>query len=384
MSTTDDKAAQIQLLTPVQYLPGVGPQRAARYEKLGIRCAQDLLFQFPRDYQDMSQMCTADDLVEGELASLVGTIDEIDLRETRNDGTILAMLVRADDDFVRLLWFNQPFVKDRFKESNRVLVSGKPKKQGMRWEFVHPQMRLLGDDEDASGQILPVYPLTEGLKQADVRRAAKPVALALADELEDVLPIYFREANNLCSIGDAIRQIHLPADQNELQSARRRFVFQELLVLQLALAMRRTQQLSRGSVALPCDARVDARIRRLFSFPLTAGQEKVITEITTDMGRQVPMNRLLQGDVGSGKTLVAIYAMLVAVVGKCQAVLMAPTEVLARQHFDSLSKVLAAAQVRVRLLSGSLSAAERRDTLAAVKAGEVDLVVGTQALSTPS
>ena len=380
MSATENSSARIQLKTPIQYLPGVGPQRAARYERLGIYSARDLLFRFPRDYQDLTQTCNALELEEGQPASLVGTIDEIDHRRTRDNRSILAMLIRAEGDFVRALWFNQPYAATRLKESDRVLVSGKPRKQGLRWEFVHPQIRPLEDDEDATGQILSVYGLTEGLKQWDLRRAVRSVVDALASELDEVLPSYFRDQYELCGIDEAIRQIHFPHDQIQLNAARRRFVFQELLVLQLALAFRRAQQLSRGAIALPCDARVDARIRRLFPFPLTEGQEQVIREITADMGREVPMNRLLQGDVGSGKTVVAIYAMLVSVVSKCQAALMAPTEVLARQHYESLSKLLAAAQVRVRLLSGSLSPAQRRETLAAIAAGEVDLVVGTQAL----
>ncbi len=377
-STNKDEA--IQMRTPVQYLPGVGPQRAVRYGKLGVHFAHEFLFLFPRDYHDMSQICSAIDLQEGEPVSLTGTIDEIDLRKTRNDGTILAILVRTEGDFVRAMWFNQTYAKDRFRESDRVLLSGVPKKQGLRWEFVHPQMRRLEPDEEAHGQIVPLYPLTEGLRQHEVRRAMRPVVEALAPQLEEVFPEAFRQQFRLCRLADAIRQIHLPSNQAELEAARRRFVFQELLVLQLALAIRRRQQQSRGSIALPRDARVDARIRRLFPFPLTAGQERVIAEICADMSREIPMNRLLQGDVGSGKTVVAIYAMLVAVVGKCQAALMTPTEVLASQHFDSLRKILAAAQVRVRLLSGSLTPAERRETLAAVKVGDVDLVVGTQAM----
>ena len=379
-STRTDISPSIELQTPVQYLPSVGPQRAVRYEKLGIRFAQDLLFQFPRDYQDMSQMCLASELQEGQPASVIGTIEELDVRETRNNRTMLAMLIKAPDDYVRAMWFNQSYMKDRFRESDRVLLSGTPKKQGQRWEFVHPRLRKLEPDEDATGQILPIYPLTDGLKQNDLRRAVKPVVDSLASLIPEVLPEELRSRYQLCSIETAIRQIHLPADQDELAVARRRFIFQELLVQQIALAVRRAQQSTRGSIALPCDARVDARIRKLFSFPLTKGQERVIREIVADMGRETPMNRLLQGDVGSGKTVVAIYAMLVAVVGKTQAALMAPTEVLARQHYASLSKLLAAAQVRVRLLSGSITTAERRTTLEEVKNGGVDLVVGTQAM----
>ncbi len=381
MSSTDKKdATDLQLLTPVQYLPGVGPQRAARFEKLGVITARDLLFLFPRDYQDMSQICTAAELCEGQPASLVGVIEEVDLRNTGPGRCLFAALIRVAGDHVRGIWFNQPYIADRLRESQRVLISGTPKRQGLRWEFVHPRIQPLGPDEQADGKILPVYPLTEGLKQADLRRVTQTVVSQLAAEIDDVLPVTFRDQHQLCSIHEALCQIHQPTDQSRLTAARRRFVFQELFVLQLALAFRRAQQVSRGAIALQCDARVDARIRRLFSFPLTAGQEDVIRDITNDMSRQQPMNRLLQGDVASGKTVVAIYAMLVAVVGNYQAALMAPTEVLARQHYESLSKVLSAADVRVALLTGSLTPAQRRDTVAAIERGDVDLLVGTQAM----
>ncbi len=382
MSATDRKnaAPDLQLLTPVQYLPGVGPQRAARYEKLGIFAARDLLFFFPRDYQDMSQVCSVSELCEGEAASLVGVIEEIDLRNTGPGRCLLATLIRGADDYVRAIWFNQPYLADRLRESQRVLISGTPKRQGLRWEFVHPRIQPLGPDEKGDGEILPVYPLTEGLKQADLRRVTRLVVAQLASQIDDVLPPAFRAQHQLCSIHEALGQIHQPSDQVRLTAARRRFVFQELLVLQLALAFRRGQQMSRGAIALPCDARVDARIRRLFAFPLTAGQEAVIRDIIADLALPHPMNRLLQGDVASGKTVVAIYAMLVAVVGGCQAALMAPTEVLARQHFESLRRLLAKAEVHVALLAGSLTPAQRRDTLAAIERGDVDLVVGTQAM----
>ncbi|MEM7316275.1 MAG: ATP-dependent DNA helicase RecG, partial [Planctomycetota bacterium] len=191
----------------------------------------------------------------------------------------------------------------------------------------------------------------------------------------------FIDENELWSIHAALANVHFPRSTEALESARRRFIFQELLVLQLALATRKHQlESSARAEPITTTAQIDARIRRLFEFELTDGQERAIKEIVADMDRTIPMNRLLQGDVGSGKTMVAIYAMLVATAQGFQAALMAPTEVLARQHYQTLSKALAQARVKVALWTGQLTAAERRETQAQIESGEVNLVVGTQAL----
>ena len=199
--------------------------------------------------------------------------------------------------------------------------------------------------------------------------------------MDEVFPAEYLAAHNLAPIREAVEQIHNPESRDSLARARRRFVYQELLIMQLALAIKRHGQHDlRQAPPLEATPKIDARIRRLFPFQLTAGQNQVIVEITRDMAQPHPMNRLLQGDVGSGKTVVAVYALLLAIAHGQQAALMAPTELLARQHADTIEEFLTASRVRWGLLTGALTQAERRDTLVKIAAGEIDLVIGTQAI----
>src|SRR5262249_52176796 len=278
--------------------------------------------------------------------------------------------------YLRCLWFNQPWMRQKLAEGRRVLISGEPKLEGMRWEMAHPRVEVLADDEDApAGRILPVYSLTEGINQSQMRRIVSGVVESHASLVDDVFPDDYLQAHRLWPIRAALLQIHQPNDAGSLEEAERRFIYQELLVLQLALAIRKWRlSHQRQAPPLPTSSKIDARITRLFPFELTGGQRRAIDEIAADMGRPFPMNRLLQGDVGSGKTVVAMYAMLLAVAHGYQAALMAPTEILARQHLETLCRALAASKVRLTLLTGSLSANEKQDVLKKIAAGEVDVV----------
>jgi ATP-dependent DNA helicase RecG len=383
MSTAPQKTPTEMLQTPVQFLKGVGPQRGELLAKLDLYYAADVLFFFPRAYQDMSELREIDQLQEGQLASVVGTIDEIDLRNTGPGRSILGMLVRQGTKYLRCMWFNQPWMRPKLVEGRRVLVSGEPKLEGLRWEMAHPRIEFLADDEDApAGRILPVYSLTEGIIQTQMRRIVAGVVETHAGLVEDVFPDDYLDAHRLWPIKAALPQVHAPSDHASLKQARRRLIYQELLTLQLALAIRKWRLSHRRKAPeLPTSSKIDARITRLFPFELTPGQRQAIDEISRDMARPFPMNRLLQGDVGSGKTVVAMYAMLLAVAHGNQAALMAPTEVLARQHLETLSRALAASKVRLALLTGSLTPSERRQTLQRIAAGEIDIVIGTHAVT---
>jgi ATP-dependent DNA helicase RecG len=293
------------------------------------------------------------------------------------------MLLRQETRYLRCLWFNQPWMREKLAEGRRIMVSGEPVLEGMRWEMRHPRLELLADDEDApAGRILPVYSLTEGIVQSQMRRIVSAVVESHAELVEDAFPESFLAAHRLLPIRSALLQIHGPESDSSLEQARRRFVYQELLVLQLALAIRKWRLgHQRQAPPLTINAKIDARITRLFPFELTTAQRQAIDEICSDLARPLPMNRMLQGDVGSGKTVVAMYAMLLAVAHGYQAALMAPTEILARQHIDTLGRALSASKVRLALLTGSLTASERKDTLDKVAAGEVDIVIGTHAVT---
>ena len=370
------------LTTPVQFLKGVGPQRAELLGRLGLNTAGDVLFFFPRDYQDLTDRREIDQLEEGKLQSVLGNVEEIDHRSTSSGGCVLGVLVRCQTGHLRAVWFNQPSMRERFSFGQRVMLSGKPKYEGLVWQMSHPRVEIFDQDEPPpAGRLLPVYPLTEGLQQWQLRKIVRGVVETCVDVLDEVFPEEYLETHRLWPLRRALPAIHNPDDHDALGQARRRLVYQELFILQLALATkRRLQHDQRHAPPLEATARIDARIRRLFPFELTAGQEQTIAEIAADMARSIPMNRLLQGDVGSGKTVVAVYAMLLAVAGGCQAVLMAPTEVLARQHTLTLDKLLAASQVRRVQLTGGLSPKQRSTVLGQIAAGQVDVVVGTQAI----
>ncbi len=381
-----------RLLTPVQFLRGVGPERAEMLHRLGLKTAADVLFHFPRTYQDLSDVRLISDLEAGEVATVVGVVEEIDERTTSTGKRRISILIRDKTDAMRCVWFDQPFMKNKFQRGSMVSMAGKPKLSGLRWEMVHPRIQQIdsaatGESSQAAqpaatgGEILPVYSLTEGWKQSHMRRLVRQTVDDCVSEVNEVLPNSFRADHQLLSVEQALRQIHNPATDDQLTAARRRFIFQELFVLQLALSLRRRQSVSLSNAEpLIATAQIDSRIRRLFPFELTAAQNAAIEDVKRDLAKSVPMNRLLQGDVGSGKTVVAIYAMLVAVAHGYQAALMAPTEVLARQHNQTLKKALVKARTRIELWTGSLSASERRETIEKIRTGEADLIVGTQAV----
>jgi len=386
---------ELEWSTSIQFVPGVGFQHCELFHRLGVRTAGHALFLFPRGYEQPATETRVPEMREGQAASMVGIITEVEITGRSSGKSVLGVLVENETGAVRLLFFNQPFRVESMRRGSRVIVSGVPRLAGFRMEFIHPKVTILAEDEDVpASKILPIYPLVEGLKQSVVRRAMTSVVEQLATKVDEAFDESLRSlagarlegklptlGTPLLSIGDALREIHSPSSQAALDAARKRLVFQELLVLQLALAMRRRHlTTSLAAPSLEPSAMIDARINNRFAFELTGDQLRAIQDVGRDMTKQYPMNRLIQGDVGSGKTVVAQYAMLLAVAHRHQAVMMAPTEVLARQHYQTLFRSLSQSRVRLGLLCGSLTAAERRDTLARTAAGEIDVLVGTQAL----
>ncbi|MEQ8847449.1 ATP-dependent DNA helicase RecG [Botrimarina sp.] len=372
------------LATPIAQLSRARRDHADALARKGLRTVADLLFLFPRDYEDFRDRRAIADLVADEPQTVVGEVTDVESRGTGFGKSRLGVIVEDASGALRATWFNQLFLRDKFRVGRRVQLSGKPKKKGLRWEMTHPRITWLGDDPDddpSNEGLLPVYPLTEGVPQHAMRRLVTEAVDGYADLPDEVLAAEVRRRNALLPIADALRAIHRPADEAARDAGRRRFVFQELLTLQLALAARRRQhQFAFSAPAIEVDTRLDARIRRLLPFELTDGQRAAIEDITADLASPTPMNRLLQGDVGSGKTIVALYAMLATVACGWQAVLLAPTEVLARQHADTLSAMLRASRVRFRLLVGGMTDAEKQQVRAGLKSGDVDLAIGTHAL----
>ncbi len=369
------------LRTPVQFVRTVGPQRAELLARLEITTAEDLLFTLPRDVLDLTDVRSPAALKEKEFASVRGTVVDRDARSLSGNRTLTAFLLDCGSDYVRGLWFNQPWILQKYEPGQTLLFSGKPKRKSGRWEFSHPQVQVLDEDSGDDGGVLPRYGLTEGLKMHVMRRMVRAAVEDYADQVPDYLPERFRTRNELPSIATALRYLHTPASMEQYEAGRRRVIFDDLLEFQLALAMRRRfWKIGEQAPRLPVTARIDSRIRRLFPFEFTQGQDAAVKEIAGDLSSGVAMHRLLQADVGAGKTAVAIYAMLVAIAAKYQAVLMAPTEVLAQQHWATIETALQHSRVSRALLTGSLTAAARRRALEEIRSGELHLVVGTQAV----
>lgn len=377
MSVVDDP-----LLTPVQFVRGVGPVRAELLARLGLMTVSDVLFNAPRDVLDLSHVSSVFDLREGDFRTVYGVVVDIDAKETSTGKVMVAVLVQSDGGFVRAVFFNQLFMLKKFEIGQRVLFSGKPKFNLRRWEFSHPQVQWLGNEEIGDGGgVQPVYSLTDGLPQHEMRRLTRGVVDEFSDLVPDPLPEGLRTRASVIGLQNALRQLHCPRTIDEYRTGLRRILFDDLLEFQLGLAMRRRYwKKERSAFALPVTAKIDARIRRLFSFRFTPGQDRAVEQITADIGQDQAMHRLLQADVGAGKTAVAVYAMLVAIAAGTQAVIMAPTEVLAQQHWQTIERLLAESRVERRLLTGTLTAAQRRTTLDEIATGSAQLIVGTQAV----
>ena len=374
--------------TPVQYVRGCGPRRAGLLAKLEIRTVRDLLFLLPRDVLDLSVATAPADLDAETIQTVRGVVVETDGRPTRNGRTLVKALVRVGGDgpaggHVRASFFNQPWMRKKLPPGQAVLLTGKPKRYDGAWEFSSPQVQYLegGETAEGAGGIEPRYALTEGVNQRGLNMLAVRAVEGFGQYICDPLPKTFREKHALPHLREAAAHLHAAETLDQFNAARRRVLFDDLFEFQLGVALRRRLWRSGGkAAALPTSAKIDARIRKLFPFEFTAGQNAAVREIAADLASETAMHRLLQADVGAGKTVVALYAMLVAVAHGRQAVLMAPTEVLANQHWATVQAALSHSRVERQLLTGRLTAAKRKKLLARIKAGAVDLVIGTQAL----
>lgn len=370
------------LQQPIQFVKGVGPQRAELLARLSVHTVADLLFMLPRDILDLTHVTPISALVADEHAQVRGRVVDIDGRPTKNGGTLTGVAVEHNGLYVRALWFNQPWMLQKFRHNDFVLISGKPKRRAGRWEFGSPRVQWLDpDDSQAHGGVLTRYHLTEGLRMDELRRLVRQVVEQYASLVADPLPEAWRDRWQLPSLAAALRWVHLPQTPEQYQQGRNRVVHQDLLEFQLGVALRRRAFHTHAQApVLPRTSKIDARIRRLFPFSLTSGQDRAISEISEDLASGQAMHRLLQADVGAGKTVVALYALLQTIAAGYQAALMAPTEVLARQHAQTVERYLAHSRVERQLLTGSLTPAERRQALAKIADGSAQLIIGTQAL----
>ncbi len=366
----------------LETLPDISATRLELLARLGLHSVGDLLFHFPRAYEDLNDVRSIAAISAGGIQTTQGEVVEIEGRSL-SDGRTVVSVVLSDDgkNCLEGVWFNQPFAAKRFRYGQRLSFSGKPKWYRDHWQMSNPRVQILDGDAAAGPGVVPVYPLTEDLRPEQLRSLLRKLLDRYASRLADALPVALRQKHDWPTCDRALRDVHFPPTLSAATRGRQRFVYEEFLILQVALALRRREVRDEGRAPiLTTTPAIDARIRRLFPFALTADQDRAVAEVCRDLASDKPMQRLLQADVGAGKTAVAVYALLVTVANKHQAALMAPTEVLARQHALTLDRYLAHSRVRRLLLTGARTAAQRRAGLAALAAGDIDLVVGTQAL----
>jgi len=382
------------LATPLQFLKGVGPRRAADLARVGLHTVEDLLFRFPLRYEDRSRMLPIASVRAGTRASITGKIIHTALRTTRRPGfKIFEAIVSDDSGSILVNWLNQPYLRDVFKAGQHVVLYGAAEMRGHGGlQFTNPDHEILDDEEGGetihTGRIVPVYEKAGTVTPKIQRRFVHDALLRLTPDLPDPVPEELRLRKGLPTRYAALHAAHFPpADANvdELNrfagAAQRRLIFEEAFLFQLGVMARRRAALAEvkaGTIVV--DDRIRESARRVLPFKLTAGQRTALKEIVDDLQRPHPMNRLLQGDVGAGKTIVALLAGVVAMENGLQVAFMAPTEILAEQHFGTISRLLQNSRFRVALLTGSTGAAARRQQLAEIEGGTIHLVVGTHAL----
>ena len=369
----------------IQYVKGVGPARAQQLKRLGIQSVADALLAVPRRYEDRSRLVTIRELVPGQLATLRARVLAKSLRRIRTGRALVEAALGDATGVVYGVWFNQPYLAAQLRVGQELILHGQVERVGRRLQMVHPELERADGESNVfslhTGRIVPIYPLTEGISQRWFRGIVRTILTHSAASAPEVLASEIRERHHLKLVAWALEQIHFPDDWETLAHAQRRLAFEELFVMQLRLALRRARWTSREKPRrYQREGPLMEAFRRRLTFTLTASQHQVLEELLDDLCRPVPMLRLLQGDVGCGKTVVAAFLIAVVVQSGYQVALMVPTELLAEQHRRVLAGYFDPLGVSVRLLSQAVSARGRKPLTHAIAHGTVDVVVGTHAL----
>ncbi len=376
------------LRTPLQYLTGIGPHRARLLAKLGLETVEDALFYLPARHEDRSRLTPLGSLKLGEVTTVTGTVRGVSPPPRGRPRVPLIVTLGDGTGFLSALWFNQPYLDRVFKRGQRLLIHGKVDryKSGplqivvKDYEIIEEEPSEGADETIHTGRLVPVYRLTHGLSARSMRRLMKRLVDDHVERVEEPLPAPLRERRRLASLHEALRAGHFPETEGDQVAARRRLVYDDFLLLELGLAIRRQRQGRRPGLAMNPPGMLARRLLASLPYALTGAQQRVWREIRVDMAQPYPMNRLLQGDVGSGKTVVAALAMLTAIEAGHQAALMAPTEILAEQHLMTLTQLLAPLEIPVTLLTNAVKGKARASVLRAMARGEIGCVVGTHAL----
>ena len=370
-----------ELHTDVRYIKGIGEARAKSLNKLGVTDLKSLLSYFPRAYEDRRECKKIADLIPGEMSCVCATVAaEPKASHVRKGLDLVKLRVVDETAALDLTYFNRAYLKNTFHTGDTFVFYGKAEGTLLRKQMTNPLFEREGARQ-VTGRIVPIYPLTAGVSQSLLSKAVRQGLDACADDLTDFLPEETRLAHQLCHVRFAYENIHFPTDDESLAIARRRLVFEELFLLTLGLHLLRTR---RADVQGPKCAQTDMQpFYAALPFSLTGAQSRAVDDIARDMTGVRPMNRLVQGDVGSGKTMIAAAAIYFAAKNGLQSALMAPTELLAEQHYHSLAPLLENLGVRCALLTASTTAKTRRSILQQLESGEIDLAIGTHALISP-
>ena len=389
--------------SPVTVLRGVQEATARLLKRVGVYTVRDALLFFPFRYDDFSALKPIAELEPGVNQTVVGTIWDVEARRTRNGRPLITATLADDSGTITVSWFNQEYLLKSLRPGEPIVVSGKPGELYGRLQFSSPEWEPYDTELLHTGRIVPVYRSTEGLYRRTLRRIMHDAVERFAEQMPDYLPEMMKRDAQLIDLASALKQIHFPESKLDAAQATKRLAFDEFLLIQLGMLQRKQAwQQSQQGAAMPADPALLERFYSTLPFALTSAQQRVVGEILGDLKGTIPMTRLLQGDVGSGKTVVAATALVVAVANGCQGVLMAPTEILAEQHFKTLSKMLEGwdaegggnresgggnqewgegpRQITLRLLKGSTPKKEKNKIYAEIAAGEVDIVVGTHAV----
>lgn len=373
---------QISLSMPVQYLKGVGPARAETFAKLGVETVADLLEYYPRNWNFLPEPTKIGQMRPNETVAIIGMVESTDYQSYRRQPMFEALL--SDDTGVcRVVWFHGAYLRDQLEPGQIIMVWGKATLYKHQLQLTNPKFLVIDEEHQQSSEHLSggVYPASARLSSGQIKRIIAPVVEKVADLVCEYYDKGFMKKADLIGRKDAFAWIHMPPDEKKLAQAKRRLKYDELFLMQLGLALRRHKvQHYAAATECACSDEIDSRIRKRFPFLLTEDQNDCIAEIVADMGRSQPMNRLLQGDVGSGKTVVALYAALLAVANKMQVAIMAPTEILAGQHYLSIERYLKKSSVERILITGGFTGKKRSEVLDRIKSGAIDIVVGTVAL----
>jgi len=379
---TQDKA----LYADIQSIIGIGQKNSKFYNKLGINTVYDLLRYYPRRYQDYSQLKPINKLNFGDELTVIGTVSqELATRTSKNKRLKLTEAVISDGTgSIRIIWFNKPFLSKQLYRGVSIVVSGKVDVYLGRLVLNNPEWEMLDQEQLHTNRIVPVYPLTAGISQKMLRKTINRNLAFWSKRVKEYLPFTLLAEEKLSGISDAITQIHFPENDENLSLAKKRFAFEEIFFLQLGVIIQKRDWIKAAAKKYPLSEENKQRIIRSLPYTLTFAQEKAIKDITADLMLGNPMNRLLQGDVGSGKTIVARFAIEAVISNGAQTAVLAPTSILAEQHFKTLSALLlasgSASADEVSLLIGSTPQKERKVLLENLSSGKTKVIVGTHAL----